>query len=320
MRRTLIKLSLDRVTAGALLRKRSQLLNYASIALLSLTVPCSLAAQSWDSIPTGASRENAPLFRNEADVPKGPAPRTPQGHPDLSGYWIPSHAEKDKPVGNIGKDLPGYKLPFTADGTAAHRYNVEHTVDPDALCIVAGLPRQNTSGLPFQIVQGLDHTSFLYWTTTYRLVPFDGRKHSDDPDPSFFGEEIGSWNGDIFVIDSIAFKQEKTWADENANPHSNQQHVLELWSRPDNGHLYLEMTVTDPKFYTSPIHYRRTWLLGTSEDEVPEYSCAEDNVDESHLKPGPGKIGLDGQRGYQKLAPLPPPPTKDNPAVTSIPE
>jgi hypothetical protein len=197
---------------------------------------------------------------------------------------------------------------------------VEHTIDPEALCIVGGLPRHNASGLPFQLLQGADHAVFLYWYTTYRLVPFDGRKHSDDPDPSFFGEEMGSWDGDTFVIDSIAFKEQRTWADENANPHSDQQQVIERWTRPDIGHLHVDMVVTDPKFYTEPIHYQRTWLLGKPGDEVREYSCSEDNVDAPHLGPGPGPIGPDGQRGYEKLAPLPPPPSKDHPAVTSIPD
>ncbi len=166
-------------------------------------------------IPQG--RANSPFSRNEADLPKGPAPRLSE-HPDLSGYWIPS--KKDRPTGNLGKDLPGFKLPFTPAGEAALKYNLEHTVDPEAVCIVGGLPRHNASGLPFQLLQGANHAVFLYWYTTYRLVPFDGRKHADDPDPSFFGEEIGSWDGDTFVIDSIAFKEQKTWADENANPHS----------------------------------------------------------------------------------------------------
>jgi hypothetical protein len=75
-----------------------------------------------------------------------------------------------------------------------------------------------------------------------------------------------------------------------------------------------------PKFYTAPIHYQRTWLLGKPGDEVREYSCSEDNVDAPHLGPGPGPIGWDGQRGYERLAPMPSPPTKDHPAVTSIPE
>ena len=297
-----------------------QFRNRAAVLVPMMALAGSLAAQSWDSIPYGAAKENAPLSRREADLPKGPAPRTAQGHPDLSGYWIPSSAAKDRPVGNLGKDLPGFRLPFTATGVAAHTFNVEHTVDPDALCVVSGLPRQDTNGLPFQVVQDADHIAFLYWTTTYRLIPFDGRNHTEDPEPLFFGEEIGTWTGDAFVIDSIAFKDERTWADENGNPHSDRQHVVERWTRPDVGHLHLEMVVTDRKFYTRPIHYQRTWLLGSAKDEVPEYSCSEDNVDATHLRPGPGRIGPDGQRGYQKLAPLPPPPTGEHPATTSIPD
>jgi len=289
-----------------------------TIVLLPLTLSSALLAQApAKKAPDTTGSENAPFSRNEEDLPKGPAPRL-ASHPDLSGYWVPSR--RDKPVGNLGKDLPGFKLPFTSEGAAALKYNLEHTVDPEALCIVGGLPRHNASGLPFQLLQGADHAVFLYWYTTYRLVPFDGRKHSDDPDPSFFGEEIGSWDGDTFVIDSIAFKDRRTWADENANPHSDQQHVVEKWTRPDIGHLHVEMVVTDPKYYTEPIHYQRTWLLGRLGDEVREYSCSEDNVDAPHLQPGPGPIGPDGQRGYEKLAPLPPPPSKDHPAVTSIPD
>jgi hypothetical protein len=267
--------------------------------------------------PDVTGRENSPFSRKEEDLPKGRAPHL-AGHPDLSGYWIPS--KKDHPTGNLGKDLPGYNLPFTEAGEAALKYNMEHTVDPEAVCIVGGLPRHNASGLPFQLLQGADHAVFLYWYTTYRLVPFNGSKHSDDPDPSFFGEEIGTWQGDTFVIDSIGFKEKKTWADENGNPHSDQQHVVEHWTRPNVGHLHVEMDVIDPKFYTQTVHYQRTWLLGKPSDEVHEYSCSEDNVDAPHLQPGPGPIGANGQRGFDKLVPLPPPPTKEHPAVTSIPD
>ncbi len=255
--------------------------------------------------------------RPEEELPKGPTPRLGTGHPDLSGYWVPSRT--DKPVGNIGKDLPGYKLPFTDAGRAALKYNVEHTIDPESLCIVGGIPRHDASALPFQLLEGTDHVVFLYWYTTYRLIPTDGRKHSEDPDPSFFGDEVGTWNGDALVIDSIAFKDARTWADENADPHSDQLHTIESWTRPDAGHLHLELTVIDPKFYTEPIHYQRTWFIGRPDLQVKEYSCAEENVDAPHLQPGPGPIGPDGQRGYEKLAPLLPPPDKDHPAKTWIP-
>ena len=290
------------------------------LAMLITLIPISALpahAQQKGNSGGGDGEGYSPANR-QVDASKGPAPRLGD-HPDLSGYWVTSRAAADKPIGNLGKDYPGYKLPFTPAGEVAHKYNVEHTIDPEALCIVGGLPRHNASGLGFQLLQGQDHAAFLYGYTTYRLVPFDGRKHSEDPDPSFFGDEIGSWDGDTFVIDSIGFKAEKTWADENADPHSDEQHVVERWTRPDHGHLHLEMTVTDLKFYTEPIHYQRTWLLGKAGAQVHEYSCSEDNVDAPHLGPGPGAIGADGQRGFDKLAPLPPPPTKDHPAVTSIP-
>lgn len=286
-----------------------------AFALIAITAP--LTAQSKGAQQT-RDESVSPFAVNEAELPKGPTPRLTDGHPDLSGYWIPNR--KDKPGGNIGKDYPSYKLPFTSAGAAALKYNLEHTVDPEALCIVGGIPRHDASGLPFQLLQGKAQVAFLYWYTTYRLIPFDVRKHEADPDPSFFGDEIGWWEGDTFVIDSTAFKEERTWIDENANPHSDQQHTLERWTRPDLGHIHLELVVDDPKFYTEPLHYQRTWFLGKPGQQVREYSCAEDNVDAPHIGPGPGPIGPDGQRGYGKLAPLPPPPDKDHPATTSIPD
>jgi hypothetical protein len=293
-------------------------------AVAQTAAPNSAAAQKQTTATPGTKPTDGELqsavsefSRPEAEVPKGPTPRLSNGHPDLSGYWLPNRA--DKPVGNIGKDIPGYKLPLTEAGRAALKYNLEQTIDPESLCIVGGIPRHDASALPFQLLEGMDHVVFLYWYTTYRLIPTDGRKHPDDPDPSFFGDEVGTWNGDALVIDSISFKDQRTWADENANPHSDQLHTIESWTRPDAGHLHLDLTVIDPKFYTETIHYQRTWLLGRPEQQVKEYSCAEDNVDASHLQPGPGPIGPDGQRGFEKLAPLPPPPDKDHPAKTSIP-
>jgi hypothetical protein len=212
------------------------------------------------------------------------------------------------PVGNIGKDLPGLKLPLTPAGEAALKHNLTATIDPESLCIIGGIPRHNASGLPFEILQGAKKVAFLYWYTYFRLIPIDAtRKHSDDPDPSFFGEEIGHWEGDTLVIDSIGFKDEKVWIDENANPHSDALHVVERWTRPDADHIHVETLIEDSKFYTKPFNYSRTWVLGKPDEELQEYACSENNVDKDHLGFGPGPIRPDGTRGYIDPAPLPPP-------------
>ncbi len=241
-----------------------------------------------------------------------PAPRTADGHPDLSGFW--KGTRDTKPVGNLAKDIPGLKLPFTPAGEAARIHNTTATIDPESLCILGGIPRHDASGLPFEVLQGANKVAFLYWYSYFRLIPVDPkRKHSDDPDPSFFGEELGHWEGDVLVVDSIGFKDTQVWADENANPHSDQLHVVERWTRPDYDHIRVDALIDDPKFYVKPFPYTRTWVLGKPGEEIHEYSCSENNVDRDHLGFGPGPIRPDGTRGFDDLKPLPPPlpaPTK----------
>ena len=242
------------------------------------------------------------LFGQEPTQPSPPAPRTADGHPDLSGFWKGSRATT--PVGNIGKDLPGFKLPLTPAGEAALRHNLTSTVDPEALCIIGGIPRHSASALPFEIVQNKDRVVFLYMYTYFRAVPVDGREHVADPDPAFFGDKIGRWQGDTLVIDTVGLKDKPIWIDENANPQSDAMHVVEKWTRPDANHIHLELTVDDPKFYTHPFNYTRTWLAGKPGEGLKEYSCSENNVDRDHIGPGPGQIRPDGTRGYN-VPPLP---------------
>jgi hypothetical protein len=266
-----------------------------SVALaltVALVVPPSARAQGAGTVPDFKSTK--------------PTPRTADGRPDLSGFW--RGTRETQPGGNIGKDLPGFKLPLTPAGEAALQHNLTATIDPESLCIIGGIPRHNASGLPFEIVQGANRVVFLYFYSYYRAIPIDpNRKHSDDPDPSFFGEELGHWDGDTFVIDSIGFKDEQVWIDENANPHSDALHVVERWTRPDGDHIHLEMLIEDSKFYTRPFTYSRSWVLGKPGEQLEEYSCSENNVDRSHLGFGPGDILPNGTRGFKDPAPLPPP-------------
>jgi hypothetical protein len=272
---------------------------------ISASAQLKAAAAKATAVP---AEERQLLFGEEPSSPSPPAPRAADGHLDLSGFWKGSPATT--PVGNIGKDLPDFKLPLTAAGEAALKHNLTATVDPESLCIIGGIPRHSASALPFEIVQGPKRVAFLYMYTYFRVIPVDGRSHDPDPDPSFFGDKIGKWEGDAFVIDSVGFKGSPIWIDENANPQSDAMHAIERWTRPDANHLHLELTVDDAKFYIHPFKYQRTWLLGKSGEGLHEYVCSENNVDRDHLGPGPGPIKPDGTRGYliPDLPKVPPPP------------
>ena len=230
-----------------------------------------------------------------------PTPRTPDGKPDFSGVW-------NGPGIYINKDFPGGQLPYTPAGQAAYQYNMTKAVDPQSLCILIGQPRADLDAQPFEIVQTPKRVAFLYERdTTWRVIPVDGRQHPKDAEPSFFGDPVGSWDGDTFVVDIVNFKGDKVWTDNIGHPQSDSLHLIERWTRPDADHLLLDLTIDDPKYYTQPIKITRKLRL--QKYELIEFACDENNLDRDRLGPGLGT--KDGTRGYDKqvIQNLPPPVT-----------
>ena len=252
------------------------------------------------------SRRTSCTAVDNKSAPPKPAPRL-GGHPDLSGYW--KGTRDTRPGGNIGKDLPGFKLPLTPAGEAALQHNLTATIDPESLCIIGGIPRHNASGLPFEVLQGANKVVFMYLV---QLLPSDpGRRQAEALRRS---RPVVLRRGDRPMGGRHAgrstpsrFKDERVWIDENANPHSDALHVVERWTRPDLDHIHVETLIEDPKFYTRPFTYSRTWVLGKPDEQIQEYSCSENNVDRDHLGFGPGPIRADGTRGYDNWRRLPPP-------------
>ena len=233
--------------------------------------------------------------------PRIETPRGLDGKPDLSGYWRPLR-EAGKPGGNLGKDEPNFALPFSDLGRRALLYSQNHTVDPEAVCILGGIPRHNGSGLPFEILHTPKRLATLYFYNTHRWVSIDENlRHPENPEPRYFGHAIARWDGDTLVIETVGLRdsvKDKIWLDENGNPTSDQTRVTERWTRPDFHHLTLQMTVSDLKYYTRPFTFTRTWVRGDPGQGLTEYACNENNIDAAHIGPGAGAIGPDGNRGY----------------------
>ena len=228
-------------------------------------------------------------------------PRGLDGKPDLTGYWRPLR-EPGKPGGNLGKDEPKFILPFSDLGRRAMLYSQNHTVDPEAVCILGGIPRHNGSGLPFEILHTPKRLATLYFYNTHRWVSIgENLKHPENPEPRYFGHAIAHWEVDTLVIETVGLRDSSTapiWLDENGNPTSDETRVTERWTRPDFHHITLQMTVTDLKYYTRPFTFTRTWVHGDPGQGLTEYACNENNIDAAHIGPGAGAIGPDGNRGY----------------------
>jgi len=275
------------------------------VASLSGVVNRNSCAQS----PINTATEEAPsIGGKEYTGPVVATPRGLDGHPDFTGFWKGLRDPK-KPGGNLGKDEPDFRLPFSALGLRALSHTQDHTVDPEAQCFPGGIPRHNGSGLPFEVVHTPVRIAFNYLYNTHRLLTIDAmRKLRDAPAPTYFGTSVSRWEGDTLVVETAGLRDsslDHVWLDENGNPTSSATRVLERWTRPDFHHLRLEMTVTDLRYYTRPFTFTRTWVRGGPKEGATEYACNEANLAGSELGPGPGPIGPDGNRGFGYDDPLP---------------
>jgi hypothetical protein len=294
-------------------------LRYTTGGAVALAIAAaSFSTFSQQAAPGAASVKAAPLDAEEQvgalmrgkpyEGPAVPAPRGLDGRPEFTGYWRPVR-EPGKPGGNLGKDFDGFQLPFTATGRRAVLYSQNHTVDPEALCILGGIPRHNGSGLPFEVLHTPGRIAFTYHYNTSRRIPIgDGLKADANAPRRYFGTEVARWEGDTLVIHTTGLRDsshDKVWLDENGNPTSDATQVEERWTRPDFHHFHLEMTVTDPKYYAQPIHFSRTWEAAPEGLGIQEYACNEANLATENIGPGAGVVGPDGNRGYGKPKPLP---------------
>ncbi len=223
------------------------------------------------------------LFRNQAASPTGPAPKLADGTPDLSGVWL-GGGGSDADIANPRSLKEGSKvvmLPW-AEALVKTRQSKE---DPEANCLPAGIPRG--SPYPWRMVQTPTHYFLLFEGNihSYRQI-FMNAKHPADPDPTWFGHSVGHWEGNTLIIDTVGFN-DKFWFDYVGHPHTEKLHTIERYTRTDEGHLAIEVTIDDPGTYTQPFTtIGRAQLMSGA--ELLEYICQENNQDLEKLD-GPAR-------------------------------
>lgn len=183
------------------------------------------------------------------------AARAPIGEARKSGYS--SDEQEDGGWWNFA--LRSDQLPMTAWAEAKFKSNrasfgpnkVENSNDPAYGCFPPGVPRVYASiGAGMQIIERPNLMLMLFGTNV-RQIYTDGRSHPKNARPLWMGHSIGTWNGDVFTVDTVDFV-DRTWIDRMGHPHSNELHLIERFRRSAYNTLDLEMTVDDPKAYTVP--------------------------------------------------------------------
>jgi len=223
-----------------------------------------------------------------------PAPRLPDGHPDLGndkGSWEPPGVGDMAGTGGgfAGTAQPEKKVdvPFLPWAKAAYdQRNATVTKDdPEGFCLPPGIPRMYATSFPFQIYQTPNRILFVFegGAHMWRVVYMDGRKHTppDKLNPTYLGEGIGRWEGDTLVVD-VTGLNDRSWLDAAGHPHTEQLHVIERFTRVNEPILHYEATIEDPGAYSKP--WTASWnILFHPGMEPLEYICQENNADLKHL-------------------------------------
>jgi hypothetical protein len=228
--------------------------------------------------------------------PPGPIRRTPDGKPDLTGFF-----QSDAGGSNYGieKHERDFLTPATrgvlidpADGILpsmpwARAERIERELphrgydDPTAHCFVAGVPRSMYTPSPYQILQFQNHVVILFERMSWRQIPLDGRPHLPDNVRLWQGDSVGHWEGDTLVVDTKNLNG-KTWLNERGDVVSHAETVVERFIPVNADLITYRATVTDPLVYTKP--WTMEIPLRRQDEELIEVACHEDNGDLQHLK------------------------------------
>ena len=258
------------------------------------------AGRGGDAAPaqTAPAQGNKPPVKIAGDFdkvkilpPGGPAPRTADGHPDLSGRWYPNQAGRmlqgayriDE---SIMRQFDPAKTPqenpvFRPDAVEKYQHPT-----PYGSCPPGGTPTsittQATEHGPLELIQTPGRLwALTEFPQTIRMVPTLGKPHPADPDTSFNGDATARWDGDTLVVDTVAIDTRVRnisvgrTGDANAWLHSEKEHVIERFSRPSKNYLIYQLTVEDPEVLVKPfVSAPHMWTLAQDPNDVwTEYIC-----------------------------------------------
>jgi hypothetical protein len=190
----------------------------------------------------------------------GPTPRTPDGKPDLNGVWL-AEGTSERPA-----------LTPTALTVLDERFKKNLKDYPYSAC----LPAEPTAGGGggggiWLVMHNRTHLVTVFeLPPNYRQVFLDGRPHPTDPDPTWMGHSIGTWEGDTLIVDSVGFN-DKSWL-RDFLPHTTKLHIRERWTRTTMGSMTVEMVYEDPETFVTPWKVVFTLLLAPGEN-VMENIC-----------------------------------------------
>jgi hypothetical protein len=255
--------------------KSKDSLSMIPVALAALVAGASMLVAQWPE-----HRTDGPRTETGGLDMKAPAPKAPDGHPDLSGLWRPMRGGRGNLKGNAkGTSAPvrapgeppaaqfgdlgvGFEhgLPYTEWGRKIRddRKANNSKDNPDAHCRPLGLMQLHTHPFEKKIVQGNGTIVIMYNANNdVRQILTNGQTLPEVSQlaPWWYGYSVGKWEGDTLVVTTVGFRDD-VWLDVNGSPLTGTGKMLERFTRLNFGTLQIDVTIEDPKAYTEPFTVR----------------------------------------------------------------
>ncbi len=148
---------------------------------------------------------------------------------------------------------------------------------PRSSCRPAGVPGFMSYGrfTPVVFVQSPKEVVIIFESNQEVRRVYLDVPHSENPQPSWYGESVGHYEGDTLVIDTIGMN-DRTFVDNYRTPHTERLHVAERWRMVEDGKvLEVNFTVEDPDAFYEP--WSATQRYRRVQQPLREEICAENN-------------------------------------------
>ncbi len=214
--------------------------------------------------------------------------------PDWTGVWTPNISDQDR---KAKTDMPPWNTKAMEQVTWMLAEEKAGRPPPIFVnCLPEAMPGwMLVSHNSMEVLMTPGRVTMLGESDGGRLrrIYTDGRKHPDDPDPTFHGHSIGHWEGDTLVVDTIGVHPQAyiTISEAAGVPNNGDMHIKErIRIDPKNKDtLLFEMEITAPKVLTKTWKTTRIWYR----QRAQKYDIVEGVCSEGYFRPGKDKWGND---------------------------
>jgi len=252
-----------------------------TLAVCACSRPSQPAAAAYT--PTEAEVEAEKAGTLSALAPANLAKARPAPPFDVTSNWFIDVSQDPKAWHFYLPPLPKLTPAAQKEYDTSMKYDAEGKVYKDDIgqCWPAGLPLIMTRYWPMAMIQ---KPTAIYMISGFmnsvRIIYLDGRKHTPDDVivRTYNGESIGEWQGNELVVDTVGFRGDHHWMDQDgpAIPAGEKLHIVERFRMVNDGkQLEIEFTMTDPDHWEG--EWKSTKRFNRVVDaDIQEVSCLPD--------------------------------------------